>query len=419
MRQLGNGFPQMEYKKEIFILSFLFFMWGLISSLNDMLVPYLRGVFDLSYLQAMMVQFSFFSVYFVFSIPLGMLVDKIGFQKGIIVGLAVASIGCMMFFPAVQLISYLTFLLAISVIAIGVCCLQVSANPYVALLGSSKTASSRLNLTQGFNALGTTSAPYLASIFIFSSLGPVALNASSLQLPYLIIAAVLAVLAFIISRLRLHSVSHVVSVATGERDISESGNGESANFSQMMQALMAHKPLMYGALGIFFYVGVEVSIGSLLINFIADPSIGNMSESKASGYVVFFWAGSMVGRFVGFFLMYRIRPDRILLFNTVMASLCIIMAVLSSGHWAMWSILMVGLCNSIMFPTIFILAVAKLGMAMSQASGILCLAIIGGAIIPVIHGLLADTIGLQPSLMLALVSYGYIAFFAIRGYKAY
>ncbi|MDB2410390.1 sugar MFS transporter [Pseudomonadales bacterium] len=412
IRHSGNIFSQIEYKKEICALGFLFFMWGLISSLNDLLVPYLRGVFDLSYVQAMLVQFSFFSVFFIFSIPLGILVNKIGYQKGIVFGLSVASLGCILFFPAAQLISYPIFLLALAVIAIGVCCLQVAANPYVALLGSKKTASSRLNLTQGFNALGTTFAPFLASIFIFSALGQVVPNADSVKLPYLMIATLLATLAFAFSRLRLHPVVHAASV-----EALDSNDAQLVNFKSMMQTLMTHKPLMYGALGIFFYVGVEVSIGSLLVNFISDTSIGNMSEAKASEYVVIFWAGSMIGRFAGFFLMYRIRPHRILLFNTVMASLCIIMAVFSSGYWAMWSILTVGLCNSIMFPTIFILAVTKLGVVMSQASGILCLAIIGGAIIPVMQGFLADAVGIQLSLLLALVSYSYIAFFALRGYK--
>lgn len=410
MRYSGNAFSQIEYKKEICVLGFLFFMWGLISSLNDLLVPYLRGVFDLSYMQAMLVQFCFFSVFFIFSIPLGMLINKIGYQKGIVFGLSVASLGCVLFLPAAQLISFPTFLLALAVIAVGVCCLQVAANPYVALLGSAKTASSRLNLVQGFNALGTTFAPFLASIFIFSAIGEVDSDASNIQLPYLMIAAVLAMLALVFSRLHL-------APAVQSSPTLESRSNQLANVKNMMQVLIAHRPLMLGTLAIFFYVGVEVSVSSLLINFIADPLIGNMSEAKASEYVVIFWAGSMIGRFVGFFLMYRIRPQCILLFNTLMASLCIIMAVFSSGHWAMWSILMVGLCNSILFPTIFILAVNKLNTAMSYASGILCLAIIGGAIIPVIQGSLADAVGIQLSLLLALVSYGYIIFFAVSGYK--
>ena len=397
-------------KRQIYLLSFLFFMWGLISCLNDLLVPYVRGVFDLSYTQAMMVQFSFFSAYFFFSIPLGLLINRIGYQQGIVLGLVLSAVGCMMFLPAAELSSYAAFLLALFVMATGVCCLQVSANPYVTTMGPEESAASRLNLTQGFNSLGTTVAPSIASIFIFSSFAEFSPSAKDVQLPYLVIALLLVLLAIFFSR------SHfpIVSYSFNNQQINSS---QRVNLKGMVQVLMTHRHLMLGAVGIFFYVGVEVSIGSLLVNFIADPTIGNMTEALASQYVTIFWAGSMIGRFLGFYLMCRISPNLLLTVNTALASMLVLMAVFTTGQLAMWSILLVGLCHSIMFPTIFSLAIAKLGAATPQGAGILCLAIIGGAVIPIFQGLLADMVGVQMSLLLALVSYLYIAFFSVCGHK--
>ena len=398
--------------RELYLISFIFFMWGLLSCLNDLLVPYLRGVFDLNYTQAMMVQFSFFSAYFLFSIPLGLLINRIGYQKGIVLGLLISAVGCVMFLPAAELPSYTAFLLALFVIATGVCCLQVSANPYVTSMGSELTAANRLNLTQGFNSLGTTVAPFIASIFIFSAFTELSPSAKEVQAPYLVIALLLVLLALFLSRFDMPTVTYS-SLANVEFD----ENKQSVNLRSMVTLLRTHRHLMYGALGIFFYVGVEVSIGSLLVNFISDPTIGNMSEALASQYVVIFWAGAMFGRFLGFYLMYHIAPNILLTFNTALASVLILLSVFSTGQLAMWSILLIGLCHSIMFPTIFSLAIIKLGAATPQASGILCLAIIGGAVIPIFQGLLADAVGLQMSLSLALVSYTYIAFFAVCGYK--
>jgi len=386
-------------------------MWGLISCLNDLLVPYLRGVFDLSYAQAMMVQFSFFSAYFLFSIPLGLLINRIGYQQGIVMGLLISAAGCMIFLPASELTSYAVFLLALFVIATGVCCLQVSANPYVTLMGSASSAASRLNLTQGFNSLGTTVAPFIASVFIFSSFNDSMPTAKDLQMPYFVIALMLILLASLFRRSYLPKVSYRV-------EAEQVKDTQQVNVKGMLLLLCTHRHLMFGALGIFFYVGVEVSIGSLLVNFIADPTIGNMPEASASLYVTIFWSGAMVGRFLGFYLMRHVAPNVLLAVNTALASMLILLAVFTSGQLAMWSILLVGLCHSIMFPTIFSLAIAGLGVATPQGSGILCLAIIGGAVIPIFQGLLADAVGLQLSLILTLVSYTYIAFFAVCGYKS-
>jgi FHS family L-fucose permease-like MFS transporter len=402
-----------EQKSAIYALSFLFFMWGFLSCLNDLLVPYLRGVFSLTYTQAMMVQFSFYSAFFLFAIPLGFVVDKLGYKKGIILGLTIASLGCLFFYPAAQLVAYSVFLFALFVLAIGICCLQVAANPYVVLLGPEHTASRRLNLTQGFNSLGTTVAPYFAAIFIFSTMAEVTSGVDAVKLPYVFIAGTLVALALVFSRLKL---PQVMSAAVSQASIAEGKRKPVTSPRQVVSMLSSNRPLLLGAVGIFFYVGVEVSVGSLLVNFIADPAIGNMTIVQASQFVTLFWVAAMIGRFIGFILMAWIRPSRLLLFNALAACFLIASAVLSKGHWAMWSILMVGLCNSIMFPTIFSLAIAKMGAFASHGSGILCLAIVGGAVIPIFQGALADTIGLQNSFGLNLVGYLYIAWYACQNF---
>lgn len=388
-------------------------MWGFLSCLNDLLVPYLRGVFSLTYTQAMMVQFSFYSAFFLFAIPLGFVVDKLGYKKGIILGLTIASLGCLLFYPAAQLVAYSVFLFALFVLAIGICCLQVAANPYVVLLGPEHTASRRLNLTQGFNSLGTTVAPYFAAIFIFSTMAEVTSGVDAVKLPYVFIAGTLVALALVFSRLKL---PQVTSAAVSQAIIAEGKRKPVTSPRQVVSMLSSNRPLLLGAVGIFFYVGVEVSVGSLLVNFIADPAIGNMTIVQASQFVTLFWVAAMIGRFIGFILMAWIRPSRLLLFNALAACFLIASAVLSKGHWAMWSILMVGLCNSIMFPTIFSLAIAKMGAFASHGSGVLCLAVVGGAVIPIFQGALADTIGLQNSFGLTLVGYLYIAWYACQNF---
>lgn len=391
-------------------------MWGFLSCLNDLLVPYLRGVFNLSYAQAMMVQFSFYSAFFLFSIPLGFVVGKVGYKKGIVLGLSIAALGCLLFYPAAQLLAYSFFLFALFVLAIGICCLQVAANPYVVLLGPEQTASRRLNLTQGFNSLGTTMAPFFAAIFIFSTLSEVASGADAVKFPYVFIAGTLVALAVVFNHLKL---PQIVSVNESPSDTARGKKEPVRNLKQVVNILSSNRPLLLGALGIFFYVGVEVSVGSLLVNFIADSAIGNMTIAQASQYVTLFWMAAMIGRFIGFMLMAWIRPSRLLLFNALAACFLIGSAVMSKGHWAMWSILMVGLCNSIMFPTIFSLAITKAGAFTSHSSGVLCLAIVGGAVLPILQGGLADTIGLQNSFAMTLVGYLYIAWYAYHSLTVY
>jgi FHS family L-fucose permease-like MFS transporter len=389
-------------------LTSLFFMWGFITCLNDILIPHLKGVFDLSYSQAMLVQFCFFGAYFLVSLPAGVLVKKFGYQKGIVLGLVVAAIGCLCFYPAASLHSYPVFLMALFILASGITLLQVSANPYVSLLGDAKTASSRLTMTQAFNALGTTVAPFFGAYLILNeAAGAISEQASaeSVQMPYVLLAAMLLVLAAVFAWLKLPNLS--VSDDSSEKQ----------NVTENEGSAWQYRHLVLGAVGIFVYVGAEVSIGSLLVSFLAEPNIAGLEESNAAKYIAYYFGGAMVGRFIGAAVMQKIAGGKALLFNASVAIVLILIAVFTSGTLAMVAILLVGLCNSIMFPTIFSLAINGLGKHTSQGSGILCLAIVGGAIIPLIQGFLADSVGIQHALLLPIVCYVFIAYYGLSSSK--
>jgi FHS family L-fucose permease-like MFS transporter len=397
------------------IVTILFFMWGLLTSLNDVLIPHLKSVYALTYVQAMLVQFCFFGAYFVVSLPAGMLIEKIGYQKGAVTGLMIAASGCALFYPA-STSGYGVFLLAFFVLASGITILQVAANPYVTELGDPQTASSRLTLTQAFNSLGTTVAPALGGMLI---LGGVVLGASELkalpeaeqlayrakeaamvQGPYLALAAALMALAVLFALARLPKITHAEPVGS----VAASGKGSA----------LSHRHLVLGAIGIFLYVGGEVSIGSFLINFMGEPSIAGLSHAQAASYVSFYWGGAMVGRFIGFAVMRYVSPGKALAFNAACSIALILVAIFGSGATAMWAILLVGLCNSIMFPTIFSMALHKLGDLTGQGSGILCMAIVGGALVPFLQGYLADTVGLQMSFLVPAACYTFILYFGLK-----
>jgi FHS family L-fucose permease-like MFS transporter len=382
-------------------LTSLFFMWGFITCLNDILIPHLKAIFDLTYTQSMLVQFCFFGAYFLVSLPAGQLVKKVGYQKGIVAGLVVAALGCLMFYPAASMHSYPMFLSALFVLASGITILQVSANPYVTLLGPKESASSRLTMTQAFNSLGTTVAPYLGALFILneavSSMS--APSADSVKVPYLVLTAALLLLAAIFSWLKLPHIS----------------SAETAPDEEISGSAWQYRHLVLGAVGIFVYVGAEVSIGSFLINFFGEASIAGLEESQAAKYLTYYWGGAMVGRFIGAAVMQKVSASKVLSFNAFFAVILVSLAILTSGSVAMWAILLVGLCNSIMFPTIFSLALNGLGKHTSQGAGILCLAIVGGAIVPLIQGVLADVVGVQLSFVIPVLCYSYIVYYGMSG----
>jgi FHS family L-fucose permease-like MFS transporter len=387
-------------------LTTLFFMWGFLTCLNDILIPYLKGMFSLNYTQAMLVQFCFFGAYFVMSIPAGKLVSKIGYQFGIVVGLVVAAIGCALFYPAAEAHVYELFLLALFVLASGITILQVSANPYVSVLGPAKTASSRLTMTQAFNSLGTTVAPLFGSWLILSEISQA--TAEQVKFPYLMLSASLLTLAIIFAFLKLPKLGKAID--------SEAENQGDTEFVDL-GSVLKYRHLILGAIGIFVYVGAEVAIGSFLVGFLTLDHIAGLPEQQAAHYISYYFAGAMIGRFAGAAIMQKLNAAKVLACHGILAGLLVLIAMTGQGSLAMWAILLVGLCNSIMFPTIFSLALQGLGKYTSQGSGILCLAIVGGAIIPLLQGMLADNIGVQLALILPIGCYLYITYFALFGAK--
>jgi len=390
-----GGQPQETQTFAFVAMTCLFFFWGFITVLNDILIPFLKESFDLNYTQAMLVQFCFFGAYFIVSPFAGRLIDKVGFQMGIVIGLLTTATGCLLFYPSADLHAYSLFLFAFFVLASGITILQVAANPYVAALGPEKTAASRLNLAQAANSLGTTVGPFIGSMLI---LGVVAADASAVQMPYLMIAAVLVVAALLFRGIKLPKLAHV--------ETSEDVAGDS---------VWNHRSLVLGALAIFMYVGGEVSIGSFLVNYFAESSIAGMEIAEAGEMVGYYWGAAMVGRLVGAFLMNYIASTKYLAANAVIAILMIVVSMNTTGDTAMWSILAVGFFNSIMFPTIFTLAVKGLGSMTSKGSGLVCQGIVGGALIPLVQGVAADTIGIQLSFIVPMLCYIYIGWYALKG----
>ncbi|WP_343854709.1 sugar MFS transporter [Rhodanobacter soli] len=399
------------------VLTTIFFMWGFLTCLNDILIPHLKSIFQLNYAQAILVQFTFFGAYFLMAMPAGRLIAALGYKKGIVAGLAIAGVGALGFWPAASLHLYPAFLGALFVLATGITVLQVAANPYVALLGPEKTSSSRLTLAQALNSLGTTLAPLFGGLLILSNVvkEPAELamlapaqrllydtqQAQAVQFPYIGLAVVLFLLAIFVWLFRLPALTE----ATDKGDHARHGFVE----------VLRHPHVLFGVLGIFFYVGAEVSIGSFMVNYLSMPEIGHISEQQAAHYVSWYWGGAMVGRFGGSALMAKFSPRRLLALFAAINALLVLTTMLSSGGLAMYSIIAIGLFNSIMFPTIFALGIERLGPMTSKASSLLIMAIVGGAIVPYVQGVFADHIGLQHAFFLPLLCYLYIVFYGLRG----
>ena len=406
-----------NYSRPLAVVTTLFFMWGFLTCLNDILVPHLKAIFDLSYARVMLVQFAFFSAYFLFSVPWSKVVNTVGYQRTMVIGLFTMAFGSFLFLPAASAASYPLFLTALLVLAAGITGLQVSANPYVDLLGTPETASSRLDLTQAFNSLGTTLAPKVGGLLILAAaplameqlrkLSPAALHAyrvqeaASVKMPYAVIGVLLVLLAIMIGSFNLPKVEA----------------GEYRLRDKVSDSIWKHPNLLLGAIGIFTYVGAEVSIGSFLVNYFGLPDIASLSAKTAAGYVSFYWGGSMVGRFLGAGLLRRFKPGRLLAVFAICAATLVAASMVLGGHTAMWTILAVGLFNSIMFPTIFSLGVAELGPLTGSGSGLLNMAIVGGAILPVIQGGIADRVGLHHAFVLPVMCYLYILFYGLSGSK--
>ncbi len=397
----------------------LFFCWGFCTVINDTVIPHLQTIFALSYLQASLIQLAFFSSYFVFAMPAGKLIEWIGYQKSMVVGLLTMGAGALLFVPAASVATYGFFLGAEIVLAAGVTILQVAANPYVTILGPPETASSRLNLTQAFNTLGDTVAPYVGGALILGTAlvadpnhpltGDALANfrvqqAANIKLPFVAIAAVVVVLALAIALYRFPRIETTQDYRPGSLDIQN-------------DSIWHHPHLYLGAIGIFVYVGAEVSIGSFLVKYFNDPLIAGLPLEKGAKLVTFYWAGMMVGRFIGSAVMQKVAANKILAWAAVGASVLVLASLLGTGYFALWTILAVGLFNSIMFPTIFTLGVAELGPLTGRGSGLLVQAIVGGALFPVVMGAMADRFGVHHSMLLPFLCYLFIIYYGWKGYE--
>ncbi|MEZ7688618.1 sugar MFS transporter [Neisseria sp. 20925_1_37] len=404
-----SAHSQQNHTPALVVLTTLFFMMGFITCMNDILIPHLKDIFDLTYVQAMLIQFCFFTAYAIMSIPMGYLVGKIGYKNGVISGFVLTAIGCLLFYPAAGSHSYATFLGALFILASGVTLLQVAGNPYVTLLSKPGKESATLTLVQAFNSLGTTIAPQIGAFLILADATQTVSKAeqiSSVQIPYLGLAGLLIILAVFVKMIRLPDANKIA-----EEESEHNHDGK--------HSVWQYRHLVFGAAGIFCYVGAEVSIGSLLVSVLGY--LKGLDHASAAKYLSFYWGGAMVGRFLGSAIMAKIAPNRYLAFNATAAVALLGVAMLAgkaSADVAMWALLAIGFFNSIMFPTIFSLATKGLGRFTSSASGVLCTAIVGGAIVPVVQGWAADTYGLMISFVVSAICYVYIVFFAIKGYKA-
>jgi FHS family L-fucose permease-like MFS transporter len=404
-----------SYRPALTLLASLFFMWGFITVINGTLLPHLRSVFELSYFQAALIESVWFIAYFVASIPSAKLIERIGYQKSLVTGLLVMAAGALGMILAASLPSYGITLLMLFVIASGITLLQVAANPYVAVIGPSETASSRLNLVQAMNSAGTMLAPLFGAYLILgrskggtASAGTVLTpaerlaDAQSVMLPYALVAGVLIVLASVIARFPLPAMGAATS-----RLAKEERRGHS---------LWRHRNLVWGIPAIFIYLIAEIGVGNLFVNFVSRPDIGNMTNEQAGRYLTLLWGGMMVGRFVGSAIMQKVDAGLVLAVFSVGAFVTMAVTVVASGPVAMWALIAVGLFHSIMFPTIFTLGIKGLGPLTEEGSGLLIMAIAGGALVAV-QGWLADAYGLQESFILTAICELYILFYALWGSK--
>ena len=403
------------YGKTLALLASLFFMWGFITVINNTLLPHLRSVFDLNYTQTTLIESVWFIAYFVASMPSAFLIERVGYRRAIIIGLLIMAVGSLAMVPAARIPSFEVTLAALFVIACGIALLQVAANPYVAVIGPQETSESRLTLVQAFNSMGTFFAPYFGGYLILSrtvsgttmegtaiSVEQRMADAQATQLPYVLVAVVLVALALIISRAKLPELGQETRRANAEE--------------RKHLSLWNHRNLVWGVPAIFIYLIAEIGVANLFINFAAQPSIGNMTHANAANYLILLWGGMMIGRFAGAWLMRSIPANKVLAAFALAAFVVMLAASALQGPIAMWALILVGLCHSIMFPTIFALGIKDLGPLTEEGSGLLITAIAGGALV-VIQGWLADRYGLQQSFYLTAACELYVLWYAIWGCK--
>ena len=404
--------PQ-SYGKALALLASLFFMWGFITVINNTLLPHMRSVFELNYFQTTVIESVWFIAYGVMGMPSAFLIERIGYKNALIIGLAVMAVGAFGMIGAAQAISYAITLVSLFVIASGITLLQVAANPYVAVIGPAESSEARLTLVQAFNSMGTFFAPYFGGYLILSrTVGGTSLEGTQLtlaeriadaqatQLPYLLVAIVLIIIAFIIWRAKLPQLGESTRKANREQ--------------RKQLSLWSHRNLVFGIPAIFIYLIAEIGVANLFINFAILPEIGGITPATAANYLVLLWGGMMVGRFAGSFLMRRFPAGKVLASFALFAMLAMLGAATLDGRLAMWCLILVGLGHSIMFPAIFALGIKGLGPLTEEGSGLLITAIAGGALVA-IQGLLADAYGLQNSFWLTIVCEVYVLWYALVG----
>jgi FHS family L-fucose permease-like MFS transporter len=385
----------------------LFFIFGFITNLNMALVPHLKKIFTLPYAWAMLAESAFFLAYFVFSAPTSKLIETIGYKRTMVVSLFIQVIGCLLFIPAAKMVSFPLFLTAVFIVGAGVTALQTSANPYVSILGPDSSSSIRLNLAQAFNSIGGTIAPIVAGAYILNDLGPEATQiqvANTVRIPYMLIAGGLLLLGLAVAFMHLPHVEQTQAFRPAK-------DGDPI----LSRSIWAYRHTVLGALGIFFYVGVEVGLASIAVNYF---NLEGMSTAKTASFLVsLYWFGALVGRLLGAGIMTRVKAGKLLGIFGITAAVLITVSMFTSGSVAIGTLVLCGFFNSVMFPNIFTLGIAGLGPMTSKGSGLIMTAVVGGAVIPLAIGALADKVGIQHSFVIPIICYLYIAYYGLSGSK--
>ena len=396
-----------SYVGPFITVAFLFFIFGFITTLNMALVPHLRNIFHLPYGWTMLAESAFFLAYLVFSWPTAKMIESIGYKKTMVVALFIQVVGCLMFVPAAKLINFPLFLAASFVVGAGVTALQTTANPYVSILGPEHSAPVRLTLAQAFNSVGTTIAPIVAGAYILTDpakLTTPAAVADTVRIPYILIGVALLVLGVIVNFLHLPHIAQPKGANDGKDDE-----------SLVDRSIWGYRHTVLAAVGIFLYVGVEVGLGSIAVDYF--KSLGMDTAKTASFLVSLYWGGALVGRLLGSWMLTKIRSGKLLGIFGFSATAMVLISMSTSGQVAIWSLVLCGFFNSIMFPNIFTLGIAGLGPMTSKGSGLIMAAVVGGAIVPVLLGKLADLIGIQYALILPVLCYLFIAYYGLWGSK--
>ena len=409
-----------NYLIPLIIIVALFFIFGFVANVNDILIPHLKRACELNNFQSAFVQSAFFGAFFFVSLPAGAIIRKIGYKKGIVAGLAVAALGAFLFVPSATTREYGFFLFALAVLASGITLLQVAANPYISVLGPADKASSRLSLMGAANSLAGTLSPFIFGSLLLSGIDYTEAQITAMpeleRVAYLNGEAALVKTPYIILGLVLLALAGVVFLTKMPEIESLQDENDGNDLSEGKTSIWQFRNLVLGIGAIFGYVAVEVGVASFIIRYIGDLNVG-ISSKEASRYVSLYWGSLMVGRFIGIPVMARINAAKALAFNSVVAIALILISISSSGMVAVWCVVLCGLCHSIMWPTIFPLAIKGLGKYTKQGSSLLIMAVVGGALFPPLMGYLTDAISIQAAYLATVFCYVYLVFYGLKGHR--